>query len=239
VARHDALEDFHVRPREAARTSPRLDLHTIIDGTGFVTRFTLRAPPRFHPIDAALAGRHNVLNALCAAAAACAAGATLDECAPGSPQCARFLADCSSKPRQRCLDRRRLLQRESQLHEGRIEVLAASMRAAGWSWATWASSATTPRKATRHRPLRAQSPHRPAVRHRQAVGAGGRGFGAAANGSRHRDLARAVNAELTREVCVLVKGSRSNRLERVVEALVAALRNTEPLNKCSTGSPSN
>ena len=33
-------------------------------------------------------------------------------------------------------------------------------------------------------------------------------------------LARAVNAELTREVCVLVKGSRSARLERVVESLV-------------------
>jgi UDP-N-acetylmuramoyl-tripeptide--D-alanyl-D-alanine ligase len=33
-------------------------------------------------------------------------------------------------------------------------------------------------------------------------------------------LARAVNAELTREVCVLVKGSRSARLERVVDALV-------------------
>ena len=33
-------------------------------------------------------------------------------------------------------------------------------------------------------------------------------------------LARAVNAELTREVCVLVKGSRMNRLERVVEALI-------------------
>jgi len=33
-------------------------------------------------------------------------------------------------------------------------------------------------------------------------------------------LARAVNAELTREVCVLVKGSRSNRLERVVDTLV-------------------
>jgi UDP-N-acetylmuramoyl-tripeptide--D-alanyl-D-alanine ligase len=32
-------------------------------------------------------------------------------------------------------------------------------------------------------------------------------------------LARAVNAELTREVCVLVKGSRSNRLERVVDTL--------------------
>ena len=33
-------------------------------------------------------------------------------------------------------------------------------------------------------------------------------------------LARAVNGGLTREVCVLVKGSRSARLERVVEALV-------------------
>jgi len=31
-----------------------------------------------------------------------------------------------------------------------------------------------------------------------------------------------VNADLTREVCVLVKGSRSSRLERVVEALVGA-----------------
>jgi UDP-N-acetylmuramoyl-tripeptide--D-alanyl-D-alanine ligase len=35
-------------------------------------------------------------------------------------------------------------------------------------------------------------------------------------------LARAVNSELTREVCVLVKGSRSNRLERVVDALVGS-----------------
>jgi UDP-N-acetylmuramoyl-tripeptide--D-alanyl-D-alanine ligase len=40
-------------------------------------------------------------------------------------------------------------------------------------------------------------------------------------------LARAVNAELTREVCVLVKGSRSNRLERVVEALVGSAPSRE------------
>jgi UDP-N-acetylmuramoyl-tripeptide--D-alanyl-D-alanine ligase len=33
-------------------------------------------------------------------------------------------------------------------------------------------------------------------------------------------MARAVNADISREVCVLVKGSRSARLERVVDSLV-------------------
>jgi UDP-N-acetylmuramoyl-tripeptide--D-alanyl-D-alanine ligase len=47
----------------------------------------------------------------------------------------------------------------------------------------------------------------------EALGSGGEWFADA------ETLARAVNAELTREVCVLVKGSRSARLERVVDAL--------------------
>ena len=47
----------------------------------------------------------------------------------------------------------------------------------------------------------------------EAFGAGGEWF------ADTDSLARAVNAELTREVCVLVKGSRMNRLERVVESL--------------------
>jgi UDP-N-acetylmuramoyl-tripeptide--D-alanyl-D-alanine ligase len=48
----------------------------------------------------------------------------------------------------------------------------------------------------------------------EAFGSGGEWF------ADTETLARAVNAELTREVCVLIKGSRSARLERVVEALV-------------------
>jgi UDP-N-acetylmuramoyl-tripeptide--D-alanyl-D-alanine ligase len=47
----------------------------------------------------------------------------------------------------------------------------------------------------------------------EAFGAGAQWF------ADTESLARAVNAELTSEVCVLVKGSRSNRLERVVDAL--------------------
>jgi UDP-N-acetylmuramoyl-tripeptide--D-alanyl-D-alanine ligase len=50
-------------------------------------------------------------------------------------------------------------------------------------------------------------------------------------------LARAVNAELTREVCVLVKGSRMNRLERVVEALVGQ-GSSQGISNGSSGSSS-
>jgi UDP-N-acetylmuramoyl-tripeptide--D-alanyl-D-alanine ligase len=50
----------------------------------------------------------------------------------------------------------------------------------------------------------------------EAFGSGGEWF------ADTEALARAVNTQLSREVCVLVKGSRSNRLERVVEALVGA-----------------
>ena len=48
----------------------------------------------------------------------------------------------------------------------------------------------------------------------EAFGSGGEWF------ADTETLARAVNAELTREVCVLVKGSRSARLERVVDSLI-------------------
>ncbi|HTY50239.1 MAG TPA: UDP-N-acetylmuramoyl-tripeptide--D-alanyl-D-alanine ligase [Steroidobacteraceae bacterium] len=54
------------------------DLHAGLTEEGFLTRFRLRCPLGEVPIELRLAGRHNVLNALCAAAAAAAAGAGLD-----------------------------------------------------------------------------------------------------------------------------------------------------------------
>jgi len=59
------------------------DIHTEATTRGFLTRFTLVAPSGETTIELQLAGKHNVLNALGAAAAASAAGATLGEISSG------------------------------------------------------------------------------------------------------------------------------------------------------------
>jgi UDP-N-acetylmuramoyl-tripeptide--D-alanyl-D-alanine ligase len=56
---------------------------TTIDATGFVTQFTLHAPQGSVPVELHLAGRHNLINALGAAAAASAAGASLPDIVHG------------------------------------------------------------------------------------------------------------------------------------------------------------
>jgi UDP-N-acetylmuramoyl-tripeptide--D-alanyl-D-alanine ligase len=58
-------------------------IDTTIDETGFVTRFTLHAPRGSVPVELHLAGQHNLINALGAAAAASAAGAGLSDIARG------------------------------------------------------------------------------------------------------------------------------------------------------------
>src|SRR5688572_5766037 len=52
-------------------------IEAAIDGDGFVTRFEIRTPAGSTPVELRLAGRHNVSNALCAAAAAMAAASAL------------------------------------------------------------------------------------------------------------------------------------------------------------------
>ncbi len=58
-------------------------IHTSIDETGFVTRFTLHTPQGSVPVELHLAGQHNLTNALGAAAAASAAGVGLTDIARG------------------------------------------------------------------------------------------------------------------------------------------------------------
>ena len=164
------------------------------------------------------------MNALCAAAAACAAGATLDHIARGSRRNARGAGPAAAQePRHGAwLIDDSYNANPSSMHAG-IEVLA---ELEGRKWLVMGDMGElgdfAEESSQRDRRVRARARHRAAVRDRQAVGARGRRASARArSGSRTpRRWRRRSNAELTREVRVLVKGSRSNRLERVVEALV-------------------
>ena len=194
------------------------------------------------PVELHLAGGHNVLNALCAAAAATAAGASLDDVrigachnAPGSwPIAVQNRAEW-------CLDRRRLLQRQSQFDEGgdrgagergraalaghgrhgRARRLRRppAMKTSAASRAITTSTACSPPASCR------RSRSKPSVR--------------AGNGSptRSRWRARSIPSSRARSAC-WSRARASNRLERVVDALVgAAFFNEYTLNTCSTGSP--
>ena len=199
------------------------DLHTAIDAGGFVTRFTLRAPQGSIPIELHLAGRHNVLNSLCAAAAASAAGATLDEVRSGlatmRPVPGRL--QFKTAPSGAWIVDDSYNANPSSMKAG-IEVLAA-VDARRWlvmgdmgELGDYAvdSHGEIGRYARVNRIERLFATGKLSALAVEAFGSGAEWF------ADTEALARAVNAELSREVCVLVKGSRSNRLERVVEALV-------------------
>ena len=200
-----------------------VDIHTTIDGTGFVTRFDLRSPAGKAPVELHLAGGHNVLNALCAAAAAMAAGASLDDVRSGlatmRPVPGRL--QFKTAPSGAWIVDDSYNANPSSMKAG-IEVLA-SVDARRWlvmgdmgelgDFAD-ASHGEIGRFARDHHIDRLFATGKLSALAVEAFGAGGEWF------ADTETLARAVNAELTREVCVLVKGSRSNRLERVVDALV-------------------
>ena len=199
------------------------DIQTSIDTSGFVTRFELRAPRGTTPIELHLAGGHNVLNALCAAAAATAAGASLEDVRLGlatmRPVPGRL--QFKTAPSGAWIVDDSYNANPSSVKAG-IEVLA-SVDARRWlvmgdmgelgDFAD-ASHGEIGRFARDHHIDRLFATGKLSALAVEAFGAGAEWF------ADTETLARAVNAELTREVCVLVKGSRSARLERVVDSLV-------------------
>ena len=201
------------------------DVRASVGAHGFRTHFRLSAPQGSAAIELSLGGAHNVANALAAAAAAAAAGATLEHIAAG-------LAAVRAVP-----GRLQFKQSASGawLIDDSYNANPSSMRAAievlatlsGRKWlvlgdmgelGAFAGDAHTDigefARAQGIERLYATGPLM--QRAVESFGAGARWYGAAA------ELTAALHEALRGagpEVRLLVKGSRSNRLERVVEAL--------------------
>jgi UDP-N-acetylmuramoyl-tripeptide--D-alanyl-D-alanine ligase len=187
-----------------------------------VSQFAIVTPSGATPVELHLAGQHNVANALCAAAAAMAAGASLGDVRAGlatmrpvpgrlqfksAPSGARIIDDSyNANP--------------SSMKAG-IEVLAG-VDARRWLVMgdmgelgdhAVENHGEIGRFARTNRIERLFATGKLSALAVEAFGSGAQWF------ADTDSLARAVNAELSREVCVLVKGSRSARMERVVDAL--------------------
>jgi UDP-N-acetylmuramoyl-tripeptide--D-alanyl-D-alanine ligase len=190
----------------------------------FTTRFTLKCPLGERGIVLKAGGAHNIVNALAAAAAATAAGASLEEVALGL---ADFRAVAGRLQLKAGL-------RDSWIIDDSYNANPSSVRAGlevlrslpGVTWLVLADMAELGVQAEDShahmgsyardcgvKRLFALGPQ--SSRAVETFGAGGEWFGDIDS------LTRRLQAEVTPGVTVLVKGSRVNRLERVVRALTA------------------
>jgi len=200
------------------------ELHWEAHADGFRAGFRLVCPQGTTSVTLQLAGRHNVLNALAAAAAAVSAGATLPDVAAG-------LAAMRAVKGRLQLHRTR---HGAWLIDDTYNANPSSVRAGllvlgdlpGRRWFVLGDMAELGSFAeASHREIgefarsvgveRLYAFGALAALAADAFGAGAQRFESAA------ELTRALDGQLTADVRVLVKGSRSNRLERVVDALVA------------------
>ena len=134
-----------------------------------------------------------------------------------SRRCALVGGRCSPAAAPVALADRRYLQRQSGFGARGARMLAELPGRAGWCWATWRSSAATPRDSHRRSARSHASVDRAAAAPRPAARARGRSFGRGAES--HPDIDALIarsRRELPAERALLIKGSRVNRLERVV-----------------------
>jgi UDP-N-acetylmuramoyl-tripeptide--D-alanyl-D-alanine ligase len=207
-----------VRPADFTAQNPV----QAIERGEFATRFTLKCPLGERSIVMKAGGAHNIVNALGAASAASAAGATLEDIAAG-------LADF------RAVSGRLQLKaglRDSWLIDDSYNANPSSVRAgldvlrsvAGTTWLVLADMAELGEHASDShaglgryarecgvKRLFAFGPE--SSRAVETFGSGGEWFPDADS------LIRRLQAEIAPGVTVLIKGSRVNRLERVVQAL--------------------
>ena len=194
---------------------------------GFLSRFTLDSPLGTAPIELHVGGRHNVANALAAAAAAASAGASLEHIVAGlaavRPVSGRLQLKAARSGAWIIDDSYNA--NPSSVRSG-IEVLASL---AGRRWLVLGEMAELGTFAESAHVEIGEFARAQGVERLYATGAlaalAVERFGTGARWFPQTDaLAEALRAELAEAgagVVVLVKGSRVNRLERVVAALAA------------------
>ena len=206
-------------------------IRTEVGTDGFVTRFELRSPVGEAAVQLHLAGEHNVVNALAAAAAAVAAGASLEHVVaglgavrpvPGRLQLkiarsGAWLIDDSYNANPSSM--RAGIEVLAQL-DGRKWLVLGDMAELGeFAGEAHAEIGVFAREHGIERLFATGSLAALAV---ESFGPGGEWFPDAAA------LSQALDAAAGPDVRMLIKGSRVNRLERVVDALAGApVRNAE------------
>jgi UDP-N-acetylmuramoyl-tripeptide--D-alanyl-D-alanine ligase len=193
-----------------------------IEGGEFVTRFTLRCPLGERAIVLKAGGAHNISNALGAAAAAGAAGASLEDIAAG-------LQDFRSVSGRLQL---KAGARGSWIIDDSYNANPSSVRAGldvlrsvpGSTWLVLADMAELGNHAAESHADLGRYARECGVKRLFAFGTessrAAETFGSGAEWFPDVDsLIRRLQAEIASGVTVLVKGSRVNRLERVVQAL--------------------
>jgi UDP-N-acetylmuramoyl-tripeptide--D-alanyl-D-alanine ligase len=193
----------------------------------FQTRFTLQCPLGEHPILLKAGGAHNIANALAAAAAAAAAGASLEDIASGLADFRAVSGRLQLKagPRGSWIIDDSYNANPSSVRAG-LEVLRSL---SGPTWLVLADMAELGEQtADMHAHVgsyardcgvkRLFAMGTQSSRAVETFGPGGEWF------ADPHALIRRLQAELSPGVTLLVKGSRVNRLERVVQALTGGAK---------------
>lgn len=207
-----------------------------IESGCFATRLTLRCPLGERALVLQAGGAHNVSNALGAAAAAAAAGASLEDIAAG-------LEAFRAVPGRLQL---KAGLRDSWIIDDSYNANPSSVRAglevlralSGNTWLVLADMAELGAHASQShaelgryarecgvKRLFALGPE--SSRAVETFGSGGEWFADA------QSLTRRLQAEIAPGITVLIKGSRVNRLERVVQALSGGAANSGPMMRAS------
>jgi UDP-N-acetylmuramoyl-tripeptide--D-alanyl-D-alanine ligase len=191
-------------------------------GVGFEVRFLLETPAGAREATIRLAGEHNVLNALGAAAAAHAAGADLDAIVRGLASMQPVSGRLEFKA---ALNGARLIDDSYNANPGSLRAGSVSLASLpGEHWLVLGEMRELGADASRLHAEIGEFARERGVQRLLAVGAEARhaveSFGPGASWFANPDeLIGTARNELKPGVTVLIKGSRANRLERVAAAL--------------------